>query len=337
MADGSHGILIAAGALPTAGVMWLLGCVMGSLGVLTLIARLLRKRPAGTIDPAVVHVFNRRIRAWWLMSVVLAVGLLLQRVGTVVVFGLVSFWALREFITMTPTRRGDHRALFWVFFLFTPLQYVLVGLGPDYYRIYSILIPVFASLLIPARTAFSGDHRRFLERSAKIQSGLLICVYSLSYAPALLDLRFQHNEQIWNGDPPALLIYFVLVVQLAEVAQYAWGRLLGRHVIAPEINASRTWEGLCGGVTSAAIVGALLSWVTPFGVFGSACMSALIAVMGFAGNMTMSAIKRDRRVSDYGTLVQGHAGVLDRIDALCFSAPVFFHLAPVFYQYLGPV
>ncbi len=156
----------------------------------------------------------------------------------------------------------------------------------------------------------------------------------LSYAPALLDLTLQTRDQsgalvTWQGSQAGLLFYFVLLVQLADVLQYGWGKLIGRHVIAPNINASRTWEGFCGGVASTTLFGVILYWVTPFGIWGSACMAMIIAVMGFAGGMTMSAIKRDRGVKDYGTLVQGHAGVLDRIDSLCFAAPVFFHLAPI--------
>ena len=128
------------------------------------------------------------MRAWWILFAVLAAAFLLGHVATVVLFGLISFWALREFITLTPTRPGDHRTLFWVFFLFTPLQFVLVGMGYRYYGLYSIVIPVYAFLFIPARIALAGDYKRFLERTAKIQAGLLICVYCLSYAPALLTL-----------------------------------------------------------------------------------------------------------------------------------------------------
>lgn len=314
--------------------MWLLGGVLVLLAILSVVGRLLRKQPEGTVNPALARMFNQRIRSWWLMFSILIFGFILHRTATVVLLGLVSFWALREFITMTPTRRGDHRTLFWVFIVITPAQYVLVGLGNEFYAFYSIMIPVYASLFIPARIAISGDHRRFLERSAKIQAGLLICVYSLSYAAALLDEPlFQSvggTRVEWTGSHEGLLFYFVLIVQLGDVFQYSWGRILGRHVIAPEINASRTWEGLIGGVATSTIFGVLLHWVTPFGWWGSAFLSMIIAGMGFAGGMTMSAIKRDRGVTDYGTLVQGHAGVLDRIDSVCFAAPVFFHLAPFF-------
>lgn len=310
---------------------WLLGSAIGLLIAAYVIAEFLKRQPETTINPAVVATFNLRLRAWWMMSFILVAGLLIGRIGTVVLFGLVSFWALREFITMTPTRRGDHRALFWVFFFFTPAQYVVVGMGQAYFGVYSVLIPVYASLFIFSRIAWAGDHKRFLERSAKIQAGLLICVYCLSHAPALLDLELQTlNAQgqwvLWKGSKPGLLFYFVLLVQFAEVFQYVWGRLLGKRVIAPQINGSRTWEGLIGGALSTAVLGALLWWATPFTIWGSACMALITAVMGYAGGMTMSAIKRDRGVEDYGTLVQGHAGVLDRVDSLCFAAPVFFHL-----------
>jgi phosphatidate cytidylyltransferase len=313
---------------------WLLGVVLALLGIASIVGRFLRKQPEGTVHPALARAFTERVRAWWMMAAILIAGFLLGYHATVLLFFLVSFWALREFITTTPTRRSDHRTLFWVFFVITPAHYILVGLGEAWYPIYSILIPVFGWLILPSRIAFSDDSKRFLERSAKILAGLIICVYSLSYAPALLDLTLNTRDEAgelvaWQGSKAGLLFYFVLLVQLADVLQYGWGKLIGRHVIAPNISSSRTWEGLCGGVASSTVFGVLLYWVTPFGVWGSACMAMIVAVMGFAGGMTMSAIKRDRGVKDYGTLVQGHAGVLDRIDSICFSAPVFFHLAPL--------
>lgn len=348
----------------------LLGVVLGLLMIANLAVLILKRQPEGNINAAMLRRFDLRLRAWWMMCVILIAGFLLRYVGTVVLFWAVSFWALREFVTMTPTRRGDHRALFWVFFVFTPLQYIFVGMGHAYYGLYSIVIPVYGSLFIPARIALSGDHKRFLERSAKISVGLLICVYALSYAPALLDLELltwksepasgalsteegvgllvapsedvdgqnstistgERKQRPWNGSNAGLLFFLVLIVQLSDVFQYVWGRLLGHRVIAPEINASRTWEGFFGGVATTTIVGTLLWWATPFRLWEAACMSMIIAVMAFAGGMTLSAVKRDRGVADTGTLVQGHAGVLDRIDSICFAAPVFFHLTRYYFS-----
>jgi len=317
-------------------LLLLLG-VMALLMIAALAGWVLQRQEGIGVNPLLVKNVRNRVHAWWIMWTVLGAAFALEylfsavgRVVTVTLFGLLSFWALREYITMTPTRRGDHRTLFWTFFLLTPLQFILVGLGREWYEIYSILIPVYASLFIPARIAMSGDPKRFLERSAKIQLGLLICVYALSHAPALLDMKlntFVSGEAVeWNGSTAGLLLYFVLLVQLSDLFQFGWGKLLGKHVIAPEINANRSWEGFFGGVATTALVGVLLRWATPFRIEGAVCMSAIVAIMGFAGSMVMSAIKRDRGVKDYGTLVQGHAGLLDRIDSLCFAAPVFFHL-----------
>jgi phosphatidate cytidylyltransferase len=315
----------------------LLGVVLGVLATAYFVGRALRRQPESTANPAVVRTFNLRIRAWWMMFVILILGLLLERYvrATVILFGLISFWALREFITMTPTRRGDHRTLFWTFIVFTPLQYVLIGL--DAYALYTVMIPVYASLFVPARIAISGDPKRFLERVAKIQSGLLICVYCLSHAPAILSLVLSEaprapNPQPWLGSNASVLFFFVLIVQLNDVFQYMWSQLLGKHVIAPQINASRTWEGLIGGALSTMLVGMLLSWATPFGLYWAGPIAGAVALAGFAGSMTMSGIKRDRGVKDYGTLVSGHAGVLDRIDSLCFAAPVFFHITRFFFS-----
>jgi phosphatidate cytidylyltransferase len=296
--------------------------VLAVLGIAYVVGVMIQRQPDTTINPAIVQAFNLRVRAWWLMFVILTAAFLLGSIATVVLFFLVSFWALREFITLTPTRMGDHRTLFWIFFLFAPLQYVLIA--QKQYGLYSIVIPVYVYLFIPARIAIAGDYRRFLERAAKIQAGILICVYALSYAPALLYLDYAPGKS-----PVGVLFYLILIVQIGDAMQFVWSRIWGGRIIAPAINASRTWEGFFGGVLTTALVGAVLHWITPFNAWQGAFLSLVTAVMGFAGGMTMSAIKRDRGVKDYGTLVEGHAGILDRIDSLCFAAPVFFHLSRV--------
>jgi phosphatidate cytidylyltransferase len=310
----------------------LLGGVAVLLGGATVVSQFLKRRTEGGIDPAIVEAFRKRVRAWWILVVALAAAMLIGRTATVVVFGLISFWALREFITLTPTRPGDHGTLLWVFFVPTPLQFVLVGM--NLYGVYSVLIPAYALLLIPASVALAGDPKRFLERTAKIQAGLLICVYCLSYAPALLTLPLDpervSSEVLQAGANLRLLFFFVIMVQLSDVLQYAWSQLPIRHVIAPAINPTKTWEGLLGAAASATLIGAVLWWATPFPYWLAALMSLIIVLMGTAGSMTMSAIKRDRGVKDYGTLVEGHGGVLDRIDSMCFAAPVFFHITMLF-------
>lgn len=294
--------------------------IMLLLGIATAVVRILKDRPNSGVDPAILATFQLRVRAWWLLFAVLAAAFLLGPTTTVIIFWLIAFWALREFITLTPTRPGDHQALFWVFFLFTPLQFFLVWL--DKYSIYSVLIPVYGFLFITARIAMAGDYKRFLERMAKIQTGLLICVYFLSYAPAVMTVKLPEKAE---GRNLGLLLFFVLIVQLSDALQYAWAQIPSKHVIVPLISPNRTWEGFLGGSGSVALIGMALYWATPFPFWLAGLLSLAIAATGFCGGLTMSAIKRDRGVKDYGTLVEGHSGVLDRVDSLCFSAPVFFH------------
>lgn len=319
----------------------LMAIVLASLLIAQVVGFFIGRQPETTWNPALVRQFMLRLRAYWMMCAILMTAAILFRFpeATVVLFFGVSFWALREFITLTPTRMGDHRALFWVFFVFTPLQYFFVtrlsvGVGKffNWYEIFFIAVPVFGFLFIPTRIAIAGDSKRFLERAAKTQAALLICVYSVSYAPALLYLKFEHSDGTpWEGDPPGVLFFFIVLVQLGDIFQFAWSHFMGKHVIAPDIHSGRTWEGFIGGALSTTMLGSLLFWATPFSPGEAALLSLAIAVMGFAGTMTMSAIKRDRGVKDYGTLVRGHAGVLDRIDSLCFAAPVFFHLTRAFF------
>ncbi|MGK2858771.1 MAG: phosphatidate cytidylyltransferase [Thermoanaerobaculia bacterium] len=268
---------------------------------------------------------NARIRAWWVMVAVFAIAVATGGIGSIVLFGLLSFLALREFVTLTPTRRGDHMALFWIFFIVVPFQYFLVGIR--WYGLFSIFIPVWAFLFLPARIAVSGDAERFLERAAKIQFALMICVYCVSHVPALLMLEIPRFE----GQNAQLLFFLVIVVQMSDVLQYVWGKLFGKHKVAPTISPNKTWEGLIGGVLSATALGAGLWWITPFSPLEAGGMALLITILGFAGGLTMSAIKRDSGVKDFGTLIEGHGGVLDRIDSLCFAGPVFFHVTRYFF------
>ena len=274
---------------------------------------------------ATVSNLNARIRAWWVMVAIFVTSIALGPIGSYILFGLISFWALREFITLTPTRLGDHRGLFWIFFIVLPLQYVL--LATDWYGLFVIFIPVYAFLILPVRSAAAGDCERFLERTAEVQWAVMICIYCVSHAPALLTLQIPN----YLGENPKLLIWFVTVVQMNDVLQYIWGKTLGKHPIAPKVSPNKTWEGFIGGTASAVLLGTALHAITPFTPVQAAVMSLTITLMGFSGGLVMSAIKRDRGVKDFGASIAGHGGILDRIDSLCFAAPVFFHFTRYYF------
>ncbi len=267
---------------------------------------------------------NARTRAWWVMSIIFVAAIALGSAGACVLFALISILALREMLTLAPTRRSDHHALFWAFFVMIPLQYYLIYIR--WYGLYSIFIPVYGFLFLAIRSTLTGDYTRYLERTAKVQWGVMICIYCLSHAAALLMLNVRGLNGSWK-----LLVFLVVVVQMSDVLQYVWGKLLGRHKIAPHISPHKTWEGFAGGVTCASLLGCALHWLTPFSLPAAAGISLAIAIMGFSGGIVMSAVKRDAGIKDFGHLIEGHGGMLDRVDSLAFAAPVFFHIVRYWY------
>jgi phosphatidate cytidylyltransferase len=290
------------------------------LAVATLIGWLLKLRYAPDDAHATIDNLNSRIRAWWWMVGILGAAFVFGKRGVIVLFALMSFFALREFITLCYTRRGDHMVLLLSFFVALPMQYALIWI--DWYGLYSIFIPVYAFLILPIFAALGADTTRFLERASKVQWGLMICVFCLSHVPALLTLNIPGYE----GRHLLLIAFLVLVVQGSDVLQYIWGKLLGKHKVAPALSPSKTWEGLIGGVLSATALGALVHGITPFTALEAAMIAFIVCLMGFFGGLVMSAIKRDRGVKDWGSMIEGHGGMLDRLDSVVFAAPIFFHI-----------
>lgn len=296
--------------------------LFAGIGALLLLASLigfLLKRRAGGPSPTIDNL-NARIAAWWVMVLVIGGAFLLGHGAVILLFALVSFYALREFMTLTPTRQSDYWPLVAAFYVVLPAQYLLIGYG--WYGLFSIFIPVYVFLLLPILASLGGDTTRFLERASKVQWGLMIAVFCISHVPALLTLQIAGYE----GRNLLLIAWLVLVVQLSDVLQYVCGKLAGKRKIAPLLSPSKTVEGFIGGVALATLVGALLWWITPFS-FGQALGLALVVnLLGFFGGLVMSAIKRDRGVKDWGHMIEGHGGMLDRLDSVCFAAPIFFHL-----------
>jgi len=289
------------------------------------------------------------LRTTWGMVIVFWVCWALGGTVATVLFGLISFLALREFITLSPTRRGDHRSLILAFFVVLPLQFVLVGTAR--FDLFTVFIPVYVFLAIPVTAALADDPHQFLERNAKLQWGIMVCVYGLSHVPALLLLDFPGYE----GKNAFLLFFLVATVQTCMLVQHLINRRLGlapedgaaadaaapaprggllrqmlrpRAPIAPHISRSFNWASWGVGMAVASFVGALLSFVTPFR-FWQAFLAALVAcVAGSMGHLVMKALKRDRGIPNWGRRgvgVTGANGLLDRVDALCFAAPIFFH------------
>ncbi len=294
--------------------MSLLQLLEGTLAALvagTAAGQILRRTARSEPARRTVANINARIAAWWVLCAVMALALVLGAGAVCTLFALFSSLALRELLT-------HPRPALPLLFVITAVQYVLVW--SHWHGVFSTVIPIGAFLAIPTWNTLAGNTEHYLGRTAEQYWGLMVSTYCLSYAPALLMLDIPG----YAGRNTTLLFYFLLVIQSSDILQYVWGKLLGRRPVAPRISPNKTWEGLLGGILSATALGAALYRATPFQPWQAAAICATVTLIGFAGGLTMSAIKRQRGVKDYGTIVMGHGGVLDRIDSLCFAAPVFF-------------
>jgi phosphatidate cytidylyltransferase len=295
--------------------------LFGVLSLVTVAAALhaLRDTPDTHSDAA--ESFRRDLRAVWIGAILFWLAWLSGPIGATLLFGLCSFLALREFITLQHTRRSDHRSLILAFFFVLPVQYAIVA--TRHFDLFTVFIPVYVFLAIPVVSALAGDPHRFLERNAKIQWGIVVCVYGLSHAPALLLLDFKGYE----GRGAFLLFFLVIVAAVAQGVQELSSRWLRRRPVARQISRSFSLRAWLLGTVVAALVGALLYWTTPFKAGQALAMAFIAAGSGTMGEFVMKALKRDAGVQHWGnrSSVTGAVGLLDRVAPLCFAAPVFFH------------
>jgi phosphatidate cytidylyltransferase len=295
--------------------------LFGVLGLVTLIqfSRTLRDVPSE--DQVRDDEVTRELRAVWLGAVLFWIAWVTGAVFATLLFGVISFLAFREFITLTQTKRADHRSLLLAFFGVLPLQFVLAG--SRRFDLFTVFVPVYVFFAIPVVSALANDPQRFLERTAKIQWGIMVCIYGMSHAPALLLI----DLPAYAGRGAFLVFYLVVVVAAAQIVQEYASRKLRRRPVARAISRSFSWRAWLIGAAAAAFVGALLYWATPFKPIPALVMGFIAGATGTLGEFVMKALKRDAGVRSWGgkASVTGAVGLLDRVAPLCFAAPVFFH------------
>lgn len=295
--------------------------VLGLLLLASIAVAALRRR----VPPAAARELVQRTASWWVMAAVFLGAVLLNRWAALALLAFGSFWAMKEYVTLLRTRPADHRALAWAF-LAIPIQYLWIGAG--WYGMSIIFIPVYMFLLLPLRMVLAGDTRGFVASATQLQWGLMAFVFGLSHLGMLL----VHPVRAPAGvDGRTLLLFLVITIEASDVLQFCWGKLAGRHKVIPEVSPNKTWEGLIGGIASAAALSLGLRFLTPFSVPETIGVALLACLAGFFGGAVMSAVKRDFGVKDFGHLIPGHGGMLDRLDSLCYAAPVFFHYVRFFH------
>lgn len=279
-----------------------------------------KTQPKGAWDE-----LRTRVRSWWFMAAFFFAAVAVNSHITIIFFACMSFWVLKEYITILDTRRADHRALFWAF-LTIPIQYYWISI--HWYLMFLIFIPVYIFLFIPLRLVLTEETEGFLSSAAKIQWGIMAFVFGFSHM-AYLSVMPRIQGTWANGQ--SLLLFLVIVTEMNDVFQYLWGKTIGKTKILPKVSPKKTSEGFWGGVLTTTVFSVFLRFLTPFGIFQTMFFAFCIAVAGFFGDVVMSAVKRDARVKDFSSAIPGHGGALDRLDSLCYTAPIFFHMMAFFY------
>ena len=264
-----------------------------------------------------------RIRTWWVIIILFSLAILSPHWLALTFFALVSFMALKEFLTLAPSRHTDRMPLLWMF-VAIPVNYWLIGI--NWYGMFVVFIPVYAFLFLPVRMVIAGDTQGFLRFASQHHWCLMTTVFAFSHVAFLLVLP---ADGMQTG---ALLVLFLVgLTEFNDIAQYLWGKSIGRIKVMPKVSPNKTLAGLIGGVATTTLAAALLGpLMTPLSVPLSLLAGCIIGVTGFCGDVVMSAIKRDIGVKDSGTLLPGHGGILDRLDSLIFTAAVFFHFIRYF-------
>ncbi len=267
-----------------------------------------------------------RIRSWWVMVSIFTLAMLLSRNVSLFFFAFISFLALKEYLSIIPTRRADRRVLLWAY-LAIPLQYFWAGI--EWYGLFIIFIPIYLFLFLPLCMVIIGETRDFLRSAGTLHWGLMTMVFSISHLAYLLVLPRTGNP---GAGGAGLLLYLVFLTQSNDVSQFLWGKSCGRRKIVPRVSPNKTWEGFLGGVGTTTVLAVLFGrLLTPLSIPLALAAGILISTAGFVGDVTISAIKRDIGVKDSGNLLPGHGGILDRIDSLTYTAPLFFHFIYYFY------
>ena len=265
-----------------------------------------------------------RTKSWWIMCTLFITATIISNVITYVCIGFLSFAALREFYSVIKLRKSDRAGMLWCY-LAIPVQYYLAYRG--WYELFIVFIPVFMFVWIPFILVLEGETKMIMSSMAGLPTSLMLCVFGLSHMAYLISLP---EIDGFSAGGKGLLLFLIFITQINDVMQFIWGKLIGKHKILPKISPNKTWGGFIGGLISSVFIGYLMSFLTPLNHWQVIVVSFFIAGVGFVGDVVVSAIKRDMGVKDMGQAIPGHGGVLDRIDSLALTTPIFFHLVYFF-------
>lgn len=302
-------------------VLYVLIGIVGVLVISTVITKIMKRKN----NSSGLKEVEMRIRSWWVMFIIFTFALLIHSTISLIFMALLCFLALKEYFSLIPFNRAHRLVLFWAY-LTIPIQFLLIYLG--WYGMFIVFIPVYMFLLIPIQAIIVGETKNFLRSIATVQWGVMLMVFGLSHLAFLLVLPGREESVAGAG----LVLFLVVLTQANDVAQFIWGKMLGKKKIIPKVSPNKTWAGFIGGVLTTTVLSVILApLITPFSLLASIIAGLYIGLTGFIGDINISALKRDLNIKDTSAIIPGHGGILDRVDSLTYTAPLFFHFTRYFY------
>ena len=302
-------------------VLYVLIGIVSVLVISTVITKIMKRKN----NSSGLKEVEMRIRSWWVMFIIFTFALLIHSTISLIFMALLCFLALKEYFSLIPFNRAHRLVLFWAY-LTIPIQFLLIYLG--WYGMFIVFIPVYMFLLIPIQAIIVGETKNFLRSIATVQWGVMLMVFGLSHLAFLLVLPGREESVAGAG----LVLFLVVLTQANDVAQFIWGKMLGKKKIIPKVSPNKTWAGFIGGVLTTTVLAVILApLITPFSLLASIIAGLYIGLTGFIGDVNISALKRDLNIKDTSAIIPGHGGILDRVDSLTYTAPLFFHFTRYFY------
>lgn len=172
----------------------------------------------------------------------------------------------------------------------------------------------------------------YVFRFPKYHANQVMTVFFCAFYPGVLfSFLYLTRELTWG----VYLVWMIFISSwICDTCAYVTGMAFGKHKLAPVLSPKKSIEGSIGGVVGSAVVGALFAWLLllpitqkPETVWVVAVIGAAGAVISQVGDLAASAIKRDHQIKDYGKLIPGHGGIMDRFDSVLFTAPVIYYLS----------
>lgn len=302
-------------------VLYVLIGIVAVLIISTIITKIMKQKN----NSSGLKEVEMRIRSWWIMFIIFTFALIIHSTISLIFMALLCFLALKEYFSLIPFNRAHRLVLFWAY-MTIPIQFLLIYFG--LYGMFIVFIPVYMFLLIPIQAIIVGETKNFLRSIATVQWGVMLMVFGLSHLAFLLVLPGREESVAGAG----LVLFLVVLTQANDVAQFIWGKMLGKKKIVPKVSPNKTWAGFIGGVLTTTVLAVILApLITPFSLFASIIAGLYIGLTGFIGDVNISALKRDLNIKDTSAIIPGHGGILDRVDSLTYTAPLFFHFTRYFY------